>query len=318
MDLDKYKKLIAAYLHGNTTSVDNQKIDAWFDSISADEIEPFSSDAHRQSVREEIFSFIKQHTIENRIARLRRLYRMAGVAAALVIGLILTFFITKDFLSGNMESRFVTLATGPGEIRSVWMPDSSQIWLNGNAKIRYDSSAFISNRKIILEGGEAFFNVKRDPGHPFIVESGAIQVEVLGTAFSMFRSSDSEDVDVAVESGRVRVYDQEGSWDNILYPGDGVRYVAHDRTVTRYESNLENISLWTKGGLFLQEVSFEQLRQVLYDRYGVLIETDHPQKASFRFSLLLPQVDSIDQVLKMICNIHQFDYRREQNHVILY
>ncbi|MCZ9336070.1 FecR family protein, partial [Klebsiella pneumoniae] len=65
--------------------------------------------------------------------------------------------------------------------------------------IRYSES----ERALMLEAGEALFQVAKDTARPFIVRAGAGETQALGTVFAVRRSG--EDVRVVVAEGRVMV-----------------------------------------------------------------------------------------------------------------
>ena len=72
-------------------------------------------------------------------------------------------------------------ATGIGEQRLVRLDDGSRMALNSDTRIRVTCCE--PERRVRLERGEAYFEVARDPAHPFIVVAGEHLVTALGTAF---------------------------------------------------------------------------------------------------------------------------------------
>jgi transmembrane sensor len=91
--------------------------------------------------------------------------------------------------------------TERGQLAIVNLSDGSQV------RIGAKSSVFVSfteeGRYLVLEGGEAFFNVAHDPNRPFVVQAGSISVRALGTEFSIRRAE--ERVMVTVSRGIVDV-----------------------------------------------------------------------------------------------------------------
>src|SRR5690606_21381322 len=83
------------------------------------------------------------------------------------------------------------------------LADGSIITLNSFATLRYAQEARTKQRIAMLDEGEVFFNVKSDPNRPFIVQSGAVTIRVLGTSFHVKRVGD--ETEVIVESGHVKV-----------------------------------------------------------------------------------------------------------------
>lgn len=92
-------------------------------------------------------------------------------------------------------------ATATAEVRAVRLPDGSLVTLGPRSELAVAFSD--AERRVRLSGGEAFFEVAKNPARPFIVAAGDTVVRVLGTKFDVNASSDT--VRVAVLEGRVQV-----------------------------------------------------------------------------------------------------------------
>jgi len=112
-------------------------------------------------------------------------------------------------------------ATAAGQRLAAQLPDGSQADMNGDSAI---ALAFANGeRRVRLLRGEAWFSVTHDPAHPFVVETEAGAVRVLGTRFSVRRDGDR--MTVAVGDGLVEVAARPGKaderWDSVrLRPGE--------------------------------------------------------------------------------------------------
>jgi transmembrane sensor len=91
--------------------------------------------------------------------------------------------------------------TAVAEHRTVKLEDGSHLVLGGRSTVRVSYSA--RERRVIFGSGEALFSVAKDPGRPFVVESGGFRMEALGTEFDVRQNLD--EVMIAVVEGRVRV-----------------------------------------------------------------------------------------------------------------
>lgn len=87
---------------------------------------------------------------------------------------------------------YVTIKAPLEAKRMVLLPDSSKVWLNAAASIKYRKE-FIKDRKVELEG-EGFFDVRKIEGKPFIVYAGEAAIEVKGTEFNVMRQRESTTV----------------------------------------------------------------------------------------------------------------------------
>ena len=91
--------------------------------------------------------------------------------------------------------------TTVGKQATYRLPDGSTISLNTKSRVKLRWSKEF--RDVLLDEGEALFQVARDPSRPFRVWSGESMVRALGTRFNVYRSTDA--LTVTVLEGRVEV-----------------------------------------------------------------------------------------------------------------
>jgi transmembrane sensor len=85
--------------------------------------------------------------------------------------------------------------------RAATLPDGSRVILSAQTSINVDFNG--SRRDLELSAGEAYFKVKHDRHHPFVVHAGDISVTAVGTAFDVRRESNG--ATVTVEEGTVEI-----------------------------------------------------------------------------------------------------------------
>ncbi|MFP1679862.1 FecR family protein [Alloalcanivorax sp. C16-2] len=225
-----------------------------------------------------------------RPARRGRWYRGAALAAAacLLLALLPTLWLhlRADYLTGTEETRLVTL------------PDGSRVHLGAASALRTDFDQ--GRRRVTLLRGEAFFDVTRDPAHPFLVRTDTLDVTVLGTRFNVAIGALSDTVSVA--SGRVRVADQHRRLAD-LRPGQQLsRY--HDGEVREARLAVEDVGAWQQQRLFVVDTAIADVIAVLrrYDDRGILLADDRlgEQRVTGSFDLSAPE-----QALDNLVQPHQ-------------
>jgi transmembrane sensor len=92
-------------------------------------------------------------------------------------------------------------ATTLGETRAVSLPDGSVVTLDTDSSVRVAYAD--GTRLVMLEHGQAFFEVAKDRRRPFIVFAGNKRVLAVGTAFDV--RVDGDEVSVTLREGKVRV-----------------------------------------------------------------------------------------------------------------
>lgn len=122
----------------------------------------------------------------------RRLLAGGGVAIALAaLGAI-----------GWHRLRGDLYETRKGEARQLALDDGSVVSLNTETELAV--KLLDDRREVTMLGGEALFDVARDPTRPFLIALGATQVRVLGTSF-LVRALPGRPVEVLVREGVVEV-----------------------------------------------------------------------------------------------------------------
>ncbi|WEK45192.1 MAG: FecR family protein [Candidatus Andeanibacterium colombiense] len=136
--------------------------------------------------------------------RRRRIGMLAACAAVLVTG-----FWTVPELALRLQADGIAAT---GETRDMRLPDGTHVAVNSGSAI--DLRFAPGRREVKLLRGEAFFDVARDPAHPFTIAAGDSRVRVLGTHFNV--RMDGARTTVTVAQGRVRFGPSENPASNLI------------------------------------------------------------------------------------------------------
>ena len=108
----------------------------------------------------------------------------------------------EEGVKGGEE--YHTLKVPRGGEYTLVLADGSKVFLNAESSLKYPVLFSGDLRKVKLEG-EAYFEVKRNPEKPFVVDIGGMQVNVLGTTFGIRAYADEREIRTTLVSGRVNV-----------------------------------------------------------------------------------------------------------------
>jgi transmembrane sensor len=169
--------------------------------------------------------------------------------------------------------------------RAATLPDGSRVILSAQTSVNVDFNG--AKRNLELSPGEAYFKVKHDRQHPFIVHAGDISVTAVGTAFDVRRDPDG--VTVTVEEGTVEiagnVFAKKGlpaTWR--AEAGYRLTYSSQGRTAMITSVDTSNALEWRSGEL---AYVWEPLGAVVedlnrYSEHKVIIQD--PAIAELRFT----------------------------------
>jgi transmembrane sensor len=258
------------------------------------------------------------------VVRWRRATTFALAAAAVAVGFAPVMHWLD--LRGSASSHLVS--TNAGELKQITLPDGSKVTLGAKTEIavRYGHCM----RTILLNSGEALFDVAHDPKCPFTVIAGGGSITAVGTEFSVRRTLDRVTVQVAEGAVNVQPHDALASvpWpkmaevSNISWPdaklaqGQEVTYRGN-QSRTPVESEDSRVATeWLDGR---REYHHEPLAYLIADinRYvDEPIEMD-PEVGELQFSGLVyeSQVKTFLQDLEIIFPVKVS--RTAQNHILI-
>ena len=181
----------------------------------------------------------------------------------------------------------IEIITAPGEIKSVVLPDSSIVTMNGNSTLRYTSDLHKAPSRDVWLKGEAFFEIRQPPRRkkPFIVHSGDLDVQVMGTTFNVKQAAQLTNVTLNQGSLKLRIKKDPGSV-LTLQPGDFVQYSNEDKHILRKHVHTKLYSAWKEELILLDSLPFSSLIGLLEDVYGYEIQSDNLPADSFISGLL--------------------------------
>jgi len=207
------------------------------------------------------------------------------------------------------------LTTSNGQQSEAILPDGSTVWLNAATKlIVYDMKDEI--RKVKLTG-EAQFDVVHNQNKPFVVEAGAVEVEVVGTIFNIQAYADDDHVKTALLEGAVNISSQiPGAKKYRLKPGQAALYHTNNNTFEVRNEYVNNDVSWREGVLEFQSVSFEQLIKIIQRQYDVVVEYSPSDFKEVHYSGTLDNL-RLDQVFSFISFSIPMEYSIEKNKVVL-
>ncbi len=246
---------------------------------------------------------------------------MLRYAALLIVALGIVFAIYQ--FQKNPESSpvraqqkvYVEKETAPGQRITFDLPDGSIVKLNAGSKLFFPTSFHDGNRDVKLIG-EAFFDIKRDEDRPFRIQTGNLQVTVLGTSFNVKSYPGDEVTLVGVKSGKVSVSASRGK-SVILGSNDLLEYSTS--TGDLKQAKIDDTDLvfgWIDQILVINEQTIHQILRRLEKWYNVEfdVQKNLDEKKKFTGKYISP---SMEAVLKSLAYGFDFNYEINENKIII-
>ena len=270
-----------------------------------------------------------------RIAWWVKVAMVAAVFAIVFLTGLTIWQLTKND-AGEQSVLSYTEYTSPyGSKSKIKLPDGSSVWLNSGSTLRHSSVFNVSNREVHLEG-EGYFDVTFNEHIPFIVQTSAVTIKVVGTAFNVKAYPEEASVETTVERGAVQLIDPLSSSPEttILYakqkavvmkanqPERKVETVQTSAYVpiadVKVNNNVatETYTSWKDSRWIIEREKLASLAIKLERRYNVRIVFSNEELKEYVFSGTFEN-ETLDQVLEVVKLTAPIFYEVKQNTVYL-
>jgi len=251
--------------------------------------------------------------VYNRIAaqidsggKIKTLTRQWLVAASLVAGLCLSAYLYRNDIL-NYVSPIATkqITAANGKIVNVTLADGTKIWLNGGSKLTYPDK-FRGDRREITLTGEAFLDVAHDDHQSFIIHTGAVRTQVLGTSFNIKAYPEDHFVKVDVLSGKVGVIaaanNAKKSQTVFLTPAQEVIFNKDNNQAVKTEMvDVDVLVRWKSGDLVFKRMPLPEVINTIEHRFNVKVDVDiNLVRCSITADLTNKSLETVMRVLSKI------------------
>jgi transmembrane sensor len=247
------------------TDEDRQRFNLWYRQSEENQ----AAYAHAECLWSDLDQIREEGDIPGlksaRRARPRRsAARMLGMSVLLLVSSALA-------VAGWMEhsAETITYSTRKGERQAVVLDDGTAVDLN--TATRLHATISLLRRKIVLDQGEAIFDVRHESLRPFTVQAGDLAIRDIGTRFSARRHGDA--VSVAVLQGAIEINGErveEGHQRNYL-PDTGLSSIQ--------PIDAEQVEAWKHGRLVFRKSPLRDVIAELERYHSVRIVFADPSLA---------------------------------------
>ncbi len=203
----------------------------------------------------------------------------------------------------HKETAFITIHVPYGQKKIIVLSDCTKVWINSGSTFQYPLH-FNNNRTVHLSG-EAYFEVTKDPIHPFIVTTPTIKVKVLGTGFDVFAYPDEALVKTTLVHGKVAVYpnfSKEITKKSILLPGEQYILYRRSNTFDIIKVNPDIYTTWRQNKLIFMDTPLKEVIKQLERWYNVKININDPVVEQFSCTVSFTR-EPLQKILNVLQDI---------------
>lgn len=209
-------------------------------------------------------------------------------------------------------TKMLTVKTGSEETHRLTLPDGTIVWLNVKSRITYPTRFNGNDRRVNLKG-EAYFNVRHDEAHPFIIRANGMSTKVLGTEFNV-RCYDRADFHVTLISGMVEV----------CTIGDTVRiHPSEDAHLNENGSfdvkhvNVKAFTCWREGIVYFDNATLREILEQMGEWYNLNIICSDKSILYHHFHYMYNRNAPIEEALKLLNSSSDIDAKIVNGTIII-
>jgi ferric-dicitrate binding protein FerR (iron transport regulator) len=315
-------ELITKLLAGETTPGEWEKIRKWLDE-SADNRHLFrqSFNIWNNSAAVEALDRVDVNRALDRvmnrvnpgIRRQRLVSFWKNTAAILIIPLLAGSILLQLYLRGSEKPSdpvYNELYAAFGTRSALRLSDGTSVWLNSGSSIRYPDRFRGKERTVYLDG-EAYFEVKSDTRHPFMVISKNIRTRATGTKFNVSDYPSSDISEVTLIEGRVDVIlPFENDMPEMMQSIEPNQHYSFNRVTGQSsvtETDPYKYYSWKDGKIIFRNEPLSQVVEKIGNIFNVDIEIRGKEIEGYRYRATFED-ESLEDILKLLKISSPIDY----------
>jgi len=228
--------------------------------------------------------------------------------------------IKKEPISKNEPPAMNTLVIPYGNRSVITLSDGSRVWVNAGSRLVYPSKFVDKTREVFLTG-EAFFDIKKNEDHPFIVKTVEAKIEVLGTRFNVLAYPEDYSIQTVLVEGSVEIKKLKGGLFEKglrLSPGELGYFNKKTHDTRIYKVDVEPYILWTEGLFSFSNTDLSRVVKKLERYYNVRIQFDDPFKGSIQITGKMDVTHGKDEVFEYLSKLTGLEFMEiNNNHYVM-
>jgi transmembrane sensor len=301
-------KLLRQYSTAN--QLDSELSDLW-NTLDPKEI---TYEPNWDKLYQNVINTQAPQTSTTSIKRIQKSWYFAA-AAAVFIGVFFALLFSV-FQRSNANVNYITYTVPFKATKTLILADGSKVVLNAGTTIKYPKSFTGKTREVSLNG-EAYFQIVHLTDKPFIVHSGKLQTQVLGTSFNVNAYSKASILKVSVVSGKVAVKEASTGKQLMLIAN---QQVTLNESTNSFKKSIitdtENAISWQEGKLIFEDASLDEIATELSLKFGIKTTLSNNGLKNCRISAVF-QHKTLPQILAVITKLTSSTYTLHDNNAVI-
>ena len=201
-----------------------------------------------------------------------------------------------------------------GGENTVLLADGTTVHLNAGSKLIYPAR-FVGKRRIVTLEGEAYFDVRKDEEHPFVVRTRFGEVTVLGTAFNVNAYNDADACYTTLVYGKVNFSTPD---QKIITLAPGEQAVASSRGIEKRAVDVDEYIGWARGVYVFNNKRLGDIMKTFERWYDVHVYYEDASLCDLTYSGDLQRYGTINTFLDALELTGDIYYRINGRNILIY
>jgi transmembrane sensor len=316
---NRIQELFERYQSGIATQAERKLVEDWFASFNQDPQQQLTpqQEAKLFGPMDRNINFLLATQNRKRFVDNRWFQAAAILLVSVTAGLLFSLMPKRN---GREVFTYTYFKTPNGARKSFLLSDGSTVVLNSGSAIGVPSNFGRQSREIALSG-EAYFEIKHNAEKPFTIHSGKLLITDLGTAFNVKAYPQDGKVQVAVESGEVKVEKNNPNGRPVLFAGSVKinHQFTYDKLSDHYSINAiqpGDMLSWRQNKLRFDNASFNEIARTLERWYNIKININGTNSHCRLYTVAFDN-EPVDKVLNVLGNLSGANYQIQNKTVTL-
>lgn len=222
---------------------------------------------------------------------------------------------TNPSIEKTTQPIFNTINIPRGGEYNLVLADGTRVYLNAMSSFKYPVTFSGNSREVELTG-EAYFEVRKDAGRPFIIKTSAISIEVLGTSFNLNAYENTEKIVTTLVEGRVKINSNNSNDSRLLAPEEQATFYTKNGQTEIKKVDVNLYTAWKDGNLIFYDSRLEDIMTTLTRWYSAEVLFREESVRNLRFSGNLNRSGDINQILDIIRSTGKINVEIKNNTIL--
>lgn len=214
------------------------------------------------------------------------------------------------------EENLIQVVIPFGKHSSLKLPDGTTVYVNAGSQITFPA-AFSGDKRVVSLIGEAFFDVKKDATHPFVVHTNDMDITVTGTEFNVSAYYDDEYTQAVLVSGVVNVSKPKLLSKNIqIEPGESAIITKEEGEIITSRVNPEKFTSWINGYIICENDPVSEVMKKVERYYNRRIQVSS-EVGPISFSGKLDLDNNLEVLLQSLAEIYSLQIEIKNETILI-